>query len=130
MDRSWSSEENTRISGSRVFWRNRQNHFLTPAIEPDKLTACSFALMANDAKRKTPTLESHSMPTLETIRAWKDEDYRLSLSEDSLAQLAEHPSGRIEFIKEKETDVFNYTTAPETCHPTLVVRTDLDCCCL
>ena len=70
------------------------------------------------------------MPTLETIRAWKDEDYRLSLSNDSLAQLAEHPSGTIEFIKEKETDVFNATTPPTTCHPTLVTYTDLECCCL
>jgi len=70
------------------------------------------------------------MPTLETIRAWKDEDYRLSLSEDSLAQLAEHPSGTIEFIKEKETDVFNKTSPIQTCHPTVIVTTDLECCCL
>jgi mersacidin/lichenicidin family type 2 lantibiotic len=70
------------------------------------------------------------MPTLETIRAWKDEDYRLSLSNDSLAQLAEHPSGTIEFIKEKETDVFNATSPIQTCHPTLITWTDAECCCL
>ena len=70
------------------------------------------------------------MPTLETIRAWKDEDYRLSLSDDTLTQLAEHPSGTIEFIKEKETDVFNKTLASQTCHPTVITMTDLDCCCL
>ena len=70
------------------------------------------------------------MPTLETIRAWKDEDYRLSLSNDSLAQLAEHPSGTIEFIKEKETDVFNATSPIKTCHPTVIITTDYECCCL
>jgi mersacidin/lichenicidin family type 2 lantibiotic len=70
------------------------------------------------------------MPTLETIRAWKDEDYRLSLSNDALTQLAEHPAGTIEFIKDKETDVFNATAANQTCHPTLITWTDLDCCCL
>ena len=69
------------------------------------------------------------MPTLETIRAWKDEDYRLSLSNDTLTQLAEHPAGTIEFIKEKETDVFN-ATPRVTCHPTLVTFTDFECCCL
>ena len=31
-----------------------------------------------------------------TIRAWKDEEYRLSLSEAERAQLPAHPSGLIE----------------------------------
>jgi mersacidin/lichenicidin family type 2 lantibiotic len=74
------------------------------------------------------------MPTLETIRAWKDEDYRLSFSNDALTQLAEHPAGTIEFIKENDTDIFGCATrttaANQTCHPTLIVMTDADCCCL
>lgn len=70
------------------------------------------------------------MPTLETIRAWKDEDYRLSLSEDSLTQLAEHPAGTIEFMKEKETDVFSGTLATDTCHRTVIYYSAYDCCCL
>jgi mersacidin/lichenicidin family type 2 lantibiotic len=86
--------------------------------------------MSNTKENPKSQKDPPSMPTLETIRAWKDEDYRLSLSNDSLAQLAEHPSGTIEFIKEKETDVFNGTTPPTTCHPTLVTYTDLECCCL
>ena len=69
------------------------------------------------------------MPTLETIRAWKDEDYRLSLSNDTLTQLAEHPAGTIEFIKENEID-FCAGTGHVTCHPTLVTFTDYECCCL
>ena len=30
------------------------------------------------------------------IRAWKDEEYRMSLSEEKRAQLPEHPAGLIE----------------------------------
>jgi mersacidin/lichenicidin family type 2 lantibiotic len=30
------------------------------------------------------------------IRAWKDEDYRMSLSEEERAQLPEHPAGLLE----------------------------------
>jgi mersacidin/lichenicidin family type 2 lantibiotic len=30
------------------------------------------------------------------IRAWKDEEYRMSLSQEQLALLPEHPSGMIE----------------------------------
>jgi len=72
------------------------------------------------------------MPTLETIRAWKDEDYRLSLSNDTLTQLAEHPAGTIEFIKENEFEFCGgATNNPHlTCHPTLITFTDYECCCL
>lgn len=38
------------------------------------------------------------------IRAWKDEEYRMSLSEAELALLPEHPSGLIE-ISEGELEV-------------------------
>jgi mersacidin/lichenicidin family type 2 lantibiotic len=83
-----------------------------------------------DTKETPNPKKPPSMPTLETIRAWKDEDYRLSLSNDTLTQLAEHPAGTIEFIKEKETDVFNATSPIQTCHPTLITHTDYECCCL
>ena len=36
------------------------------------------------------------MSNLDIIRAWKDEDYRLSLSEAERALLPEHPAGLIE----------------------------------
>jgi len=39
------------------------------------------------------------MQTTEIVQAWKDEDYRDSLSKDQLAQLPIHPSGIIEFEK-------------------------------
>ena len=36
------------------------------------------------------------MSTLEIIRAWKDEEYRLSLSAEQRALLPAHPAGLIE----------------------------------
>ena len=36
------------------------------------------------------------MSTLNIIRAWKEEDYRLSLSETERSQLPAHPAGLIE----------------------------------
>jgi mersacidin/lichenicidin family type 2 lantibiotic len=36
------------------------------------------------------------MTVEQIIRAWIDEEYRLSLSEEQLAQLPEHPAGLIE----------------------------------
>lgn len=37
------------------------------------------------------------MPTMDIVRAWKDEDYRSSLGADQLAQMPAHPAGIIEF---------------------------------
>jgi mersacidin/lichenicidin family type 2 lantibiotic len=36
------------------------------------------------------------MMTIDVIRAWKDEDYRRSLTAEQLAQLPAHPAGGIE----------------------------------
>ncbi len=36
------------------------------------------------------------MSTVDIIRAWKDEEYRNSLSKEQRAQLPEHPAGLIE----------------------------------
>ena len=36
------------------------------------------------------------MSCLDIIRAWKDEEYRLSLSEEQRAVLPEHPAGLME----------------------------------
>jgi mersacidin/lichenicidin family type 2 lantibiotic len=33
------------------------------------------------------------MATIDIIRAWKDEEYRLSLRPEQRARLAEHPAG-------------------------------------
>ena len=56
----------------------------------------------------------------EIIRAWKDENFRLSLSEAQRAQLPEHPAGAIE-IQDQDLD--------ETIlHPTRNRGTARRCC--
>ena len=37
------------------------------------------------------------MPTLEIVKAWKDEEYRDTLTAEQRAQVPAHPSGIIEF---------------------------------
>lgn len=46
------------------------------------------------------------MPTLEIARAWKDEAYRDSLTEEQRAKLPENPAGIIEMADLAETDTF------------------------
>jgi len=37
------------------------------------------------------------MPTIEIVKAWKDQDYRDTLTAEQLAQLPTNPAGVIEF---------------------------------
>jgi len=37
------------------------------------------------------------MPTIEVVKAWKDEEYRDTLTVEQRAQLPQHPAGVIEF---------------------------------
>ena len=37
------------------------------------------------------------MPTVDIVKAWKDEDYRDTLTSDQQAQLPPHPAGLVEF---------------------------------
>ena len=61
------------------------------------------------------------MSNLDVIRAWKDAEYRNSLSEAEQAQLPEHPAGLIE-ISDTELDAAAGGRAPKTfnlaCIPT------------
>jgi mersacidin/lichenicidin family type 2 lantibiotic len=57
-----------------------------------RLPAARFGIEADIIKRK-----GKQMPTMEIVRAWKDEEYRDTLTAEQLAQLPEHPSGLIEF---------------------------------
>ena len=41
------------------------------------------------------------MSTIDIIRAWKDEDYRNSLSEEQKAQLPDNPAGAINLTDEQ-----------------------------
>ncbi len=46
------------------------------------------------------------MPTLEIIKAWKDEEYRDTLTTEQRCQLLEHPAGAIELAEPAERDAF------------------------
>jgi mersacidin/lichenicidin family type 2 lantibiotic len=41
---------------------------------------------------------------MEIVKAWKDEEYRDTLTTEQLAQLPQHPSGVIEFEQPKLED--------------------------
>jgi mersacidin/lichenicidin family type 2 lantibiotic len=47
--------------------------------------------------------KENTMSYRDIIRAWKDEEYRLSLSEEQRAVLPEHPAGLIE-LEDAELD--------------------------
>jgi mersacidin/lichenicidin family type 2 lantibiotic len=72
------------------------------------------------------------MSTETIIRAWKDEEYRASLSEAERALLPDHPAGLIELA---DTDLDQVTgglhrpqTGP-TCLQTCTVKDYEQCCC-
>jgi mersacidin/lichenicidin family type 2 lantibiotic len=49
-----------------------------------------------DIQTKSIKNKEDTMSYLDIIRAWKDKEYRLSLSEEQRAVLPEHPAGLIE----------------------------------
>ena len=55
---------------------------------------------------------------MDIIRAWKDEEYRLSLSEEERGLLPENPAGLIELADAQMNDVvggrWNDTSSPKT----------------
>jgi mersacidin/lichenicidin family type 2 lantibiotic len=54
------------------------------------------------------------MLTTHIIRAWKDEEYRMSLSQEQLALLPEHPSGMIDLTDEDLISVYQPRTTIST----------------
>ncbi|MEM1170691.1 MAG: mersacidin/lichenicidin family type 2 lantibiotic [Cyanobacteria bacterium P01_H01_bin.35] len=55
------------------------------------------------------------MSKFDIIRAWKDEEYRNSLSDSEKAQLPENPAGVIEF---DDGDMSSMSGGFEVAHPT------------
>jgi mersacidin/lichenicidin family type 2 lantibiotic len=61
------------------------------------------------------------MPNIDIIRAWKDEEYRLSLTEAERALLPQNPAGLIELEDEEMKAVMgagerHTVTFPKCCH--------------
>lgn len=54
------------------------------------------------------------MSDLDIIRAWKDEEYRNSLSEEQKAQLPEDPAGIVDVTNEELNEVVGGLTIPIT----------------
>lgn len=50
---------------------------------------------------------------IDPIRAWKDEEYRLSLAIHERAMLPENPAGEIE-VRDEELEQFTWTLATVT----------------
>ena len=55
------------------------------------------------------------MTTLETVKAWKDEDYRDTLTPQQKERLPQHPSGVIEFVNRDLPDEASFGTPPVAC---------------
>jgi len=55
------------------------------------------------------------MPTMEIVKAWKDEEYRATLTAEQRAQLPEHPSGIIEFEQPELEDESMFGPAAGHC---------------
>lgn len=49
---------------------------------------------------------------IDVVRAWKDEEYRSSLTEDQRAQLPENPAGMIDLTDEATNEVVGGLTLP------------------
>jgi mersacidin/lichenicidin family type 2 lantibiotic len=62
------------------------------------------------------------MPPVDIIRAWKDEEYRRSLTEEQRAALPAHPAGLVELSDEQLTAV-NGGNKPTAFCPTYPHRT-------
>jgi mersacidin/lichenicidin family type 2 lantibiotic len=58
-----------------------------------------------DIQTKSIKNKEDTMSYLDIIRAWKDEEYRLSLSEEQRAVLPEHPAGLMELVDAELDDV-------------------------
>jgi mersacidin/lichenicidin family type 2 lantibiotic len=55
------------------------------------------------------------MQTMEIAKAWKDEDYRDTLTTEQQAQLPQHPAGVIEFAEPQLEDESLFGPAARRC---------------
>ena len=65
---------------------------------------------------------------IDTIRAWKDEDYRLSLSKAELAMLPENPAGVTELTEDQMGSLEGGTFLPINFSVTIVLCTEYGSC--
>ena len=63
--------------------------------------------------------------TIDVIRAWKNEDYRASLTVEQLAQLPANPAGGIE-VRQSDRNIFE--TGRRTDRGGVLSKSHRDCC--
>ena len=66
------------------------------------------------------------MSLQELIRAWKDPEYRATLSEKQRARLPKHPAGSIELSEQELERIAGGSPTNVECHPTQGIS---DCVC-
>lgn len=67
-------------------------------FDPDTINPPKQLRVCRSSRRES------SMSDLDIVRAWKDEEFRLSLTDDQRAMLPSHPAGPIELDEELELD--------------------------
>ena len=68
------------------------------------------------------------MSKIDVIRAWKDEDYRSSLSETERAELPDNPAGLVELSETSLRDVAGGTNVADSLGCTVTVCPTYDYC--
>jgi mersacidin/lichenicidin family type 2 lantibiotic len=95
------------MAGASVFGfgiRNQDYWILQAIAPPSDLTNHQIQLR-----------KGKQMPTSEVVRAWKDEDYRETLTAEQREQLPPHPSGVIEFEEPRLEDESLFGPAAGRC---------------
>jgi mersacidin/lichenicidin family type 2 lantibiotic len=66
------------------------------------------------------------MSPMETVRAWRDEDYLMSLSDEARTALPENPAGDVRFHHDPDEGFNVVTFAP--CHRSIVLECSASNC--
>jgi mersacidin/lichenicidin family type 2 lantibiotic len=69
------------------------------------------------------------MSNIDIVKAWKDEDYRETLTLEQRANLPAHPSGIIDFEDPEKQEEGSFEATPVACkRQTNTKSWDLSCC--
>ena len=68
------------------------------------------------------------MPTIDIVKAWKDEDYRNTLTLEQRANLPAHPSGIIDFEVPEIQEEGSFEASPVACGKQTTKSVFLNCC--
>jgi mersacidin/lichenicidin family type 2 lantibiotic len=82
---------------------------------------------SNTTKQRQTTRKEAQMQTVEIVKAWKDSEYRETLTTEQLDQLPEHPSGVIEIAESEEAEKNSFGLRPVACKQQTGLKTN-GCC--